>query len=380
MVSGVDILAVKIVIPFFGIDRQYQNLREEILDTVDRVYTSGQVLDGIYSLQFEQAVAQRTGRRYGIAVNSCTQGLIMAMQAMMLRESQVLIPNVSFAATVNSVLMAGHVPVFCDTDDQALIDLESIDYSLKGAGIRAIMYANLFGNVIDYDRFRMIAGFFNNDDSLVIIEDAAQSFGASYNGIPSGRLGDVSVLSFDPTKNLPNYGSGGMILTDDLGLAEELYDLRNNGKHHDHNFAGTNSRMSESDCAQMLVKLRHFDAWQDRRREIAEYYTGELRDYVDVPVVADGVVHAWHKYVIRLSERHGLRSALAAEGIETKIHYDKTLAELPISRKYDGHNHSSDQYRYSTAFTRECMSLPIYPEMTDGEIEQVVDAIQVYLR
>jgi dTDP-4-amino-4,6-dideoxygalactose transaminase len=212
----------------------------------------------------------------------------------------------------------------------------------------------------------------------MIIEDAAQSFGASYNGIPSGRLGDVSVLSFDPTKNLPNYGSGGMILCDDLGWAEELYDMRDNGKHESHHFAGTNSRMSESDCAQMLIKLRHFDAWQDRRQEIAEYYTGELRDYVDVPVVADGVVHAWHKYVIRLSERHGLRSALAAEGIETRIHYDKTLTELPVSWKYDGYN--PGQFRLSTAFTRECMSLPIYPEMTDGEIEQVVDAIQVYLR
>jgi dTDP-4-amino-4,6-dideoxygalactose transaminase len=302
----------------------------------------------------------------------------MTMRAMMPPESQVLIPNISFAATVNSVLMAGHTPIFCDTDDQALIDLESMDYSLKGAGIRTIMYANLFGNVVDYDRFRLIAGFFNNDDNMLIIEDAAQSFGASYNGIPSGRLGDVSVLSFDPTKNLPNYGSGGMILTDDLGWAEELYDMRDNGKHEGHHFVGTNSRMSESDCAQMLIKLRHFDAWQDRRQEIAEYYTGELRDYVDVPVVADGVVHAWHKYVIRLSERHGLRSALTAEGIETRIHYDKTLTELPVSWKYDGYN--PGQFRLSTAFTRECMSLPIYPEMTDGEIEQVVDAIQVYLR
>lgn len=371
-------MAIKTVIPFFGIDRQYQNLREEIMDVTDRVYTSGQVLDGAYTMEFEIAMAQRTGRNHGIAVNSCTQGLIMAMQTMMTPESQVLIPNISFAATVNSVIMAGHVPVFCDTDDQALIDLESMDYSLKGAGIRTIMYANLFGNVVDYDRFRMIAGFFNNDDNLRIIEDAAQSFGASYNGIPSGKLGDVSVLSFDPTKNLPNYGSGGMILTDDLGWAEEFYDRRNNGKHHDHNFAGTNSKMSESDCAQMLVKLRHFDAWQDRRREIAEYYTGELRDYVDVPVVADGVVHAWHKYVIRLSERHGLQTALSQEGIETRFHYTQTLAELPVSWKYDGFRH--EQHRHSTAFTRECVSLPIYPEMTDGEIEQVVDAIQVYLR
>lgn len=377
MVNGVDILASPFVIPFFGIKRQYANLRQEILDTVDTVYSSGQVLDGQYTRYFERAMALRCQRSYAIAVNSCTQGLIMAMRLMIPSGSQVVIPNISFAATVNSVIMAGHVPVFCDTNDQALIDLESMDIGLRGSGIRSIMYANLFGNVVDYDRFRIITEFFNQEE-LYIIEDAAQSFGASYRGIPSGKLGTVSVLSFDPTKNLPNYGSGGMVLTDDLGIAEELYDMRDNGKIESHHFPGTNSKMSESDCAQMLIKLHYFDAWQDRRREIAEYYTGELRDYVDVPVVTDGVEHAWHKYVIRVSERHGLRNALAAEGIETKIHYHKTLAELPVSWKYDGYN--IDQYRESTAFTRECMSLPIYPEMTDGEIEQVVDAIQVYLR
>lgn len=364
-------------IPFFGVKRQYENLRQEILDTVDTVYTSGQVLDGQYTRYFERAMALRCDRTYAVAVNSCTQGLIMAMRLMIPRKSQVLIPNISFAATVNSVIMAGHIPVFCDTDAQALINLESIDFALKGSGVHSIMYANLFGNVVDYDRFRIITEFFNNEE-MYIIEDAAQSFGASYRGIPSGKLGTVSVLSFDPTKNLPNYGSGGMILTDDLGIAEELYDMRDNGKQEGHHFAGTNSKMSESDCAQMLVKLRHFDTWQDRRREIAEYYTGELCEFVDVPQVTEGVEHAWHKYVIRLSERHGLRTALAHEGIDTRIHYDKTLAELPVSWKYDGYN--LDQYHESTAFTRECMSLPIYPELEDYEVEQVVDTIQNYLR
>lgn len=367
---------MKNTVPFFGIDRQYANLREEILQTIDTVLSSGKVLDGQYTRYFERAIALRCDRQFAISVNSCTQGLIMVMRCLA-KNSQILIPNVSFAATVNSVLMAGHIPVFCDTDWRGLIDLESMDFPLRGGGIRSIMYPNLFGNIVDYDRFRLITEFFNNEQ-LTIIEDAAQSFGASYKGIPSGKLGTVSVLSFDPTKNLPNYGSGGMVLTDDMGFAEELYDMRDNGKHEGHNFPGTNSKMSESDCAQMLVKLRHFDSWQDRRREIAEYYTSELMEYVDILLPNEGVEHAWHKYVIRLSERHGLRTALASAGIETRIHYDKCLNELPVSWKYDGYN--LDQYQESIAFTRECLSLPIYPEMEDYEVELVVNTIQNYLR
>jgi dTDP-4-amino-4,6-dideoxygalactose transaminase len=365
-----------IKIPFFGIARQYETLREELLDASDRVYCTGQVLDGDYTKFFERQIARRCNRQYAVAVNSCTQGLIFAMQAGLTPESRVIVPGISFAATINSVLMANAVPVFCDVDQNALIDLESIDYALDGAGVSGIMYANLFGNVVDYDRFRTYTEFFNED--LFIIEDAAQSFGASYKGIPSGKLGDVSVLSFDPTKNLPNYGSGGMILTDNFDLAEACYDLRNNGKLDGHSHPGTNSKMSESDCAQMLVKLKHFDVWQRRRKEIADYYIGELAEFVDVCMPGPDVDPAWHKFVIRLTERHGLAQHLAVDGIETRFHYEKPLFELPVGWDYIDYAHV--QYRESTAFSRECMSLPIYPEMTDSEVTQVIESIERFLR
>lgn len=346
------------------------------MDAVDEVYLTGAVLDGEYTREFERQIAHRCNRRFAVAVNSCTQGLVFAQMVGIANESKVLIPTLSFAATINSVMFARNTPVFCDTDHNALIDLESMDMALNGAGVNAIMYANLFGHTVDYDKFRVQTEFFNNN--IFVIEDAAQSFGASYKGQPSGSLGDISVLSFDPTKNLNNYGSGGMILTDSPLHYGDLLDLRNNGKESDHESFGTNSKMSEADCAAMLVKLQYFDAWQARRQKIADYYTGELSEYVDVVLPDTDVTSAWSKFVIRLSERHGLKQALANNGIESKFHYDKPLFELPIG--YQFIDYARELFRESTAFSRECLSLPIYPELTDSEVTRVIEVIEDYLR
>lgn len=348
--------------------RQYKNLREELLDASDHVYTSGQVLDGAYTILFQQEIAKRCDRQFAIAVNSCTQGLIMTMQA--IQETKIAIPAVSFAATINSVLMTTHTPKFVDVDYNGLMDLNALDTNDVGA----VMYANLFGNTIDYDKFRVMTEFFGAD--LKIIEDAAQSFGASYKGIPSGKMGDVSVLSFDPTKNLPNYGSGGMILTDDFDLATDLMDFRDNGKLSNHTFPGTNSKMSESDCAQMLVKLRHFDKWQERRTEIAEYYFQNLYDIVDVLTPNKDVTHAWHKFILRVPHRSKLADSLASHGIETKHHYTYPLTDLEVSQPYV----ESDVYFGAENFCRESISLPIYPELTDGEVERIVKTVRDFYR
>ena len=189
-------------IKFLGLDRQYQNLREEILEVTDSVLSTGQVLDGVYSTRFEKQIAKRCGRRHAVAVNSGTQALIFAQQAWTHETERVLIPGVSFVATLNSVIMAGNTPVFCDVDDRAHMDLANFDIALTGAGVTTVMYVNIFGHCIDYDRLGLICGFFNPHQGIRVIEDAAQSFGASYKGQPSGSLGDVSVLSFDPTKKI----------------------------------------------------------------------------------------------------------------------------------------------------------------------------------
>lgn len=364
-------------IPFFGIPRQYATLRQELLDVTDQVYSSGHVLDGHYTVTFERAIANRCDRDFAVSVNSGSQGLIFAQLATCgSDDAKILIPTISFVATINSCIMSGNSPVFCDVDDQALIDLESIDYSVKGAGISAIMYVNMFGNTVDYDRLTTVSKFFNED--VVVIEDAAQSFGASYHGRPSGSLGDISVLSFDPTKNLNSYGSGGMVLTDNYETYSLLKNLKDNGKSSMHDMAGTNSKMSEAECAQMLVKLKYFNGWQQRRANIAEYYTQELSELVDCPRVTEGAVHAWHKYVIRVDNRSALKDHLANCGVETKIHYASPMYEYGIGFTYI--NYASELYREASAFSAECLSLPIYPELTDSEVEYIVNSVKDFYR
>lgn len=362
-------------IPFFGVDKQYANIREEILEVVDQVYTSGRVLDGTYTKNFEQSIADMTERRYAVAVNSGTQALIFALKTVdfysLFKKNKVLIPAQSFVATVNAVIEAGMDPVFCDVDPvTGLIDLNKID--VPPDELAAVMYVNLFGNIIDYDKLNTYRQFWNKY-SVPVIEDAAQSFGAYYRGVPSGKLGDISVLSFDPTKNLNNYGSGGMILTDDADFAELCRSHRDNGKSHNHNVSGTNGKMSESDCAQMLVKLKHFDQWQQRRTQIAEYYTSELDGYVDLIPIDSRVEHAWSKFVFHVDYRRMLQDHLTQQGVETKIHYSAPLHTLTVSEAFDPGILPAAEY-----FSRTCLSLPIYPELTDSEVEWIVDSIRNY--
>lgn len=366
-------------IPFFGIDRQYSNLREEILDATDKVYSSGKVLDGMYTDLFEQFMRKRAERKYACSVGSCTQALIFSLRSIpeMIgadkQRNKVLIPAQSFIATLNAVIEAGFDPVFCDVDPiTGLIDLNKIP--VHHSEIAAVMYVNLFGNIIDYDKLTMYRQMWA-EDNISVIEDAAQSWGAYYRGVPSGKLGDISCLSFDPTKNLNNYGSGGMILTDDPEIWELVNDMRNNGKGNEHIASGTNSKMSEADCAQMIVKIRHFDKWQARRKEIAEYYTEELDGYVTIPNIDMNVEHAWSKFVVHHEGRGTLIHDLDTAGIETRITYARPLHLHSLAFAFDIDNNTGI-LEGAEQFSRTCLSLPIYPELEDYEIEYVVDAIK----
>jgi dTDP-4-amino-4,6-dideoxygalactose transaminase len=165
-----------------------------------------------------------------------------------------------------------------------------------------------------------------------------------------------------------------MILTDHWELAETCQNLRDNGKQSDHTQSGTNSKMSEADCAQMLVKLKYFNDWQARRRQIADYYTEELDGIVYVPEVADEVEHAWHKYVIHHERRNNIKSGLEAEGIETRIHYMPGLHLETVSFSFN--TADTRQLEGAEEFSRTCLSLPIYPELLDIEVEQVVETIR----
>lgn len=369
-------------IPFFGVDRQYDNLRDEILEATDRVYRSGRVLGGDFTSLFELMVAKRCGREHAITVNSCTQALVFAFRSFdrgwynANTSKQILIPSISYVATLNAILEAGYEPVFCDVDPRSgLIDINTIPVPTQE--LCGMVYVNLFGNVANWNEIEGFRELFKTRNDFFVVEDAAQSFGSQWNDIPSGKLGDVSCLSFDPTKNLNNYGSGGMLLTDNYDLAEFFRDIKDNGKTHDHTVSGTNSKMNESDCAQMIVKLKYFDEWQTRRQEIADYYTEHLQDRVDLPSVDYHVTHSWSKYVIHHHDRSIIHTGLNQAGVETKIHYPRPLHFESVA--YMG-NVMSPNYMLpgSDQFCSTSLSLPIYPELTDSEVETVVDLVKQY--
>ncbi len=355
----------KTVIPFNGLARQYKNLKEEILEATNLVYESGRVLDGPYTYEFEKAISSRTDRRYAVAVNSCSMALLICyiFLANTQGKKNVALPSYSFVATSNAPDLAGWQSHFIDVDGNGLMDIDKLD--VHKLDISLLSYVNLYGNILDYDKLKVVTSFFHNN--IPILEDAAQSFGASYKGIPSGKLGDASCLSFDPTKNLPNYGSGGMILTDNQALYMFAKNFRDNGKPSGFQETGSNTKMSETDCAQMLIKLRHFDKWQERRAKIAQFYTDCLDGvFAECPKSNPDVVHAWHKYVIQLVDRDGLEFYLKENGIETKA-FSYTLQRNAV---YPG---AADLNRCS-------LGLPIYPEMSDAEVETVVGHIQKFFK
>lgn len=360
-------------IPFFGVDRQYNNIREEILDVTDKVYRTGQVLDGTNTFNFERIIAKMTERKYAVAVNSGTQALIFALRSIdQLQNSKVLIPSVSFVATLNAVVEAGFDPVFCDVDPvTGLIDLNTIPVDINE--LAAVMYVNLYGNIINYDKLTAYKAVWDRYN-VPVIEDAAQSFGAYYRGIPSGKLGTISCLSFDPTKNLNNYGSGGMVLVDDPNIFESVVNLRNNGKLFEHVSSGTNSKMNEADCAQMLVKLKYFDQWQARRTKIAEYYTERLDGIVRMPAVESHVEHSWHKFAIHAANREVFKGKMDLLGIETKVHYNIPLHLEHLSFAYTMENNTG-VLENAEEFCKTTVSLPIYPELTDAEVDHIVDSV-----
>lgn len=363
------------IIPFFGLDRQYQTLRVELLETIDSVYKTGQMLDGEFTKQFEEQIAKKTNRQYAIAVTSCSLALLISYfyySTKYTDPKNVVLPAFSFIASANAPILGDWNTHFIDVDKNGLMDIDKLDIT----NINIVSYVNLFGNILDYDKLRLTTEFFSKN--ITVIEDAAQSFGATYNGIPSGKLGTVSCLSFDPTKNLPNYGSGGMILTDDYALYLFALGYRNNGKAGvtQYSLPGSNCKMSETDCAQMSIKLKYFDNWQLRRTKIAEHYTAILSEYVLCPLPNENVKHAWHKYVIQTDKQLKLKQHLAVHGIESKVHYSEPLISYSMIKT----RKSVLDYQYPMAheLSNTCLSLPIYPELTDNEVELIIEKVKLF--
>jgi len=360
-----------LTIPFTGPRKRYNNLRTGTSEVTDEVLRSGQLMNGNNTVEFESWLARKNHVRYAVTCHSGTHALeILASYWAMMdhlgpHPPIVLIPSMTYVATANAFIRAGWDIHIIDTDIHGLIDVNKIPENLS---YQAIVMVGLYGAAVTHHGNVRAWNHWVQRETL-IIEDAAQHWLAA-DGYRTGRGG--AAISFDPMKNLACYGNGGAVVTDDLDLAEYARAWRDNGKP-THRNAGTNSRMSELDCAHMLVKTKHIDQWQTRRQKISDHWCERFKNANIRCLINDSNAHnhAVHKFVIDVDGRDTLKANLALRKIDTRVHYANPLHEMSLYRAYPG----PDMLAASSSLARRVLSLPIYPELTDLEVEYISDQV-----
>jgi len=281
----------------------------------------------------------------------------------------ITVSNTAFP-TVVGIKMSGATPVFVDiNEDSYLMNVKNIEKAITKR-TKAIIPVHLYGQVCDMDELETISKEYN----IPIIEDCAQAHGAEYKGKKSGSFGIMSAFSFYPSKNLGAYGDAGMVLTNDESLYNKLRMLRNYGQkeRYYHSMFGINSRLDEIQAGILRVKLKHLEEWNERRRKIAEKYNENLKDLVKTPLEIIGCKHIYHLYVIRTKERERLKKYLEENGIQTLIHYPIPVHLQPVFKS------NSIQLPITEKVSKEILSLPIYPQLTDEEVEYIISKIKKF--
>jgi len=359
-----------LTIPFTGLRKQYNNLRTEILAATDKVLRSGQLMNGNCTAEFENWLANKNGVKYAVTCHSGTGALEVLAEYHYQRLSTntaqptVLIPTFTYAATANAFIRAGWNVILVDTDSYGVLDVTKI----PDVEYHVVCLVGLYGLAVTHHGTAKIweEWLYKN---VTVIEDAAQHWLSA----DCKRVGNAAAISFDPMKNLPCYGNGGAIVTDSNELLHFARAWRDNGKS-THINTGTNSRMSELDCAHMMVKAQYIDQWQERRKKIATHWIDRLKPHSDIWTLIDvhnSHNHAFHKFVIYVSSRDTLQRNLALRKIETKIHYAQPLHEVGVFRNLQG----PDILSSASSLARGVLSLPIYPELTDLEVEYIIDQV-----
>lgn len=358
-------------IRFLALDRQQQELDAELKAVVTRVLDSGVYLLGEELTRFEAEWASFCDVRAAAGVANGTEALTLALLASgAVRpgyNDEVITTPLTAAYTALAIRNAGGVPVFADIDPVRLtLDPAAIRQVLTPR-TRAIVPVHLYGQMAAMPDINSIAQRHN----LLVIEDAAQAHGATLDGQPAGSFGDAATFSFYPTKNLGAWGDGGTVVSSDTALIERVKLLRQGGHWPalQGELAGRNSRLDELQAALLRVKLAHLPRWVARRRTLASQYVEALRDTsLGLPMLSNG--HAVHLFVVQHPERDRWCAALAAAGIETLIHYPFLLHQQPLFARPQ-----QPALPVAEAVVNRIFSLPLYPQLTDAEVQDVITAL-----
>lgn len=362
-------------VPFGALDADYRSKRADLDAAVHRVLASGRFILGQEVAAFETEFAAYLGAGHVVSCGSGTDAIALALQAAgATPDDAVLLPANTCVPTLAAVRLAGAKPLLADVDDATLtLDAASASASLRGDA-RFLLPVHLYGGVADLAGLGRLA----EERGLLLVEDCAQSHGASFGGRKTGTFGKTAAFSFYPSKNLGAYGDGGAVATNDAALAERLRRLRQYGwSRRDFSVEeGRNSRLDELQAAILRAKLAHLEAENERRRAIAARYDAAL---AGLPLrrlsVRPGAVSARHLYPIRVERREALRQYLADRGIETGIHYPTPLHLQPA---YSFLGHGAGEFPVAEKACATVLSLPVAPALSDEHVDAVIAGVRSF--
>ena len=364
--------------PLLDVGRGNAPLKAEIMELISEIYDSGWFVGGPHVKQLEASVAEATGAKFAVGCASGSDALLVALLTLGIGEGdRVICPSFTFFATASAITRLGAEPVFVDIDPATFnLDIEKVEQAITPK-TKAIIPVHLFGQCADMTAIMELAGRYN----LKIVEDCAQSIGATHQGQGSGSFGDVGCFSFYPTKNLGGMGDGGMLTTNDQETADRLRLFANHGMkpRYFHQVIGVNSRLDAIQAAILNVKMKHLESYAARRQQNAANYQRLFKQHgisemVSAPSSTEGNDHVWNQFTIRITggQRDAVRSQLAEKNVGSEIYYPIPLHQQACF-KYLGYTERSLPVTEQAA--AEVLALPIFPELTLAEQEYTVESL-----
>ncbi|MDG5799340.1 DegT/DnrJ/EryC1/StrS family aminotransferase [Marinilabiliaceae bacterium ANBcel2] len=359
--------------------RQYRSIKSEIDSAIKEVIESNSFIKGGFAADFEKSFSQITGSKYSAATGNGTDALYICLKSLGVKSNdEVITAANSFIATSEAISMTGAKVIFADCNRYYTIDPTEIEKKIT-SNTKAIIPVHLFGQTAEMEKIKKIADKHN----LFIIEDAAQAVLSSYSNKPIGSYSSFATYSFFPGKNLGAYGDAGAITTNNKELAHWCSMYGNHGRtdKYDHKFEGINSRLDGIQAAILNVKLKYIEEWTKKRKRVAEIYKNELcpisQKSIIMPPTRDGSDHVYHIFAIRADEkeRSELIKHLNSKGVNTGIHYP---IALPLLTAYKHLNHKKEEFPNAVLFSKQLLSLPIFPELKDDEIKYICDTIKSF--
>jgi UDP-2-acetamido-2-deoxy-ribo-hexuluronate aminotransferase len=360
------------MIPMVDLGKQFTEIREEIMEMMCRILESSHYILGPNVREFEEKIADYLGVADALGVASGTDALHLSVEALDIGDGdEVITSPFTFFATVEAILYTGARPVFADIEEKTFaIDCKRIEEKITPK-TRAILPVHLFGHPANMETIMDIA----KKHRLYVIEDCAQAFGAEIKEKKVGSFGTAGCFSFYPSKNLGAYGDGGMITLRESGFSDEIKGLRNHGSRgsYIHDSVGFNSRLDEIQAGILLIKLKRIDEYNSKRRKKATFYNSLLSDSVICPSERVGCRHVYNQYTIRSEKRDEIQRRLREAGISSVVYYP---LPLHLQKALDFLGHREGDFPVAEKMAREVLSLPIYPELEESDMETIAGVIR----